>query len=168
VLSDQLGAPRYVEDILSYNRGSGFLQFWTVSVMLRLAAPAGTGKDVGPKHHRHRLGITGRSGRELGTLEVQAEWWEMNSGGSQRQEREFIVLCEARDERAEGGRIDDEEGWRYKVMLIDWIATGARLATGSVGGGEMYAERVAIGSIGKDELKESLGDGPTWKEFILG
>ncbi|KXX77881.1 Heterokaryon incompatibility protein 6, OR allele [Madurella mycetomatis] len=168
-LVDQLDAPRYVEDILSYNRGSGFLQFWTVSIILRLAKPVTSGKDVGPKHTRHRLGVVGRSGRELGVLEVQAEWWEANSITALQQESEFIVLCEARDERAKGGRIDNEDGWRYKVMLVDWIGEkGVRSATGSVDGGKMYAERVAVGSVGKGELKESLGSGPVWKEFILG
>jgi len=34
-------------------------------------------------------------------------------------QRELILLCEGRDERAEGGRIDEEEGWRYMVVLLD-------------------------------------------------
>jgi hypothetical protein len=32
----------------------------------------------------------------------------------------------------------------------------------------VYGERVAIGPIGKEDLSESLGDGPVKKEIILG
>ncbi|KAK0652670.1 heterokaryon incompatibility protein-domain-containing protein [Cercophora newfieldiana] len=165
-------APHYVEDIITQNnQGSGLLQFWTVSVVLRLGEPVSPGKDSGPVHSRHRLGIFGRSGRELGTLEVQPSWWEANSTGIRpgEDEREFILLCEGRDERAEGGRIDEEEGWRYKVMLLDWLGKDrVRSAHGSIEGGLMYAERVAIGSIGKGDLTEGFGEGPVWKEIILG
>jgi hypothetical protein len=87
------------------------------------------------------------------------------------QEREFILLCEGRDKRAEGGRIDDEEGWRYMALLIEWRGeNGVRTAMGLIDGVSkpMYAERVAIGSIGKEDLKEALRDGPVWKEIILG
>lgn len=165
-------APHYVEDIITYNnKGSGLLQFWTVSIILRLGEAVSPVKDVGPVHSRHRLGIFGRSGRELGTLEVQSSWWEANKTGTRpgEDEREFILLCEGRDERAEGGRIDEEEGWRYKVMLLDWLGKGgARSANGSIEGGLAYAERVAIGSIGKEDMNEGLGEGPVWKEIILG
>lgn len=144
-------APTYTTDILSKRAGSGFLQFWTVSLTLRVDEPTSTAEDVGPAHTQRRLGIFGRSGHELGTVSVQGDWAKKNPVPA---EREFILLCEGRDERAEGGRIDDEEGWRYMAMLIDWH-------------GE-YAERVAIGSIGKGDLKEALGDGAVWKEIILG
>jgi hypothetical protein len=143
--------PMYETDILSKQAGSGFLQFWTVALTLRLDEPTSNANDVGLMHTRRRLGIFGRSGRELGTISVQKAWVEKNAVPV---EREFILLCEGRDERAENGRIDDEEGWRYMVMLIDWH-------------GE-YAERVAIGSIGKGDLKEALGGGAVWKEIILG
>jgi hypothetical protein len=32
----------------------------------------------------------------------------------------------------------------------------------------MYAERVAVGSVGKGDVEEGLGGGPVWKEVILG
>ncbi|RYP63951.1 hypothetical protein DL769_006829 [Monosporascus sp. CRB-8-3] len=143
--------PTYSEDILSQDPGSGFLQFWTVSISLRLAEPTSTEDDVGPKHNRRRLGIFGRNGQELGTISVHSWWLEKIAIP---QVREFILLCEGRDSRAEHGRIDDEEGWRYMVMLIEWH-------------GE-YAERVAIGSIGKEDPKQALGDGIRWKEIVLG
>ncbi|RYP08588.1 hypothetical protein DL764_001823 [Monosporascus ibericus] len=141
----------YSEDILSQDPGSGFLQFWTVSISLRLAESTSNEDDVGPKHNRRRLGIFGRNGQELGTISVHSWWLEKNAIP---QVREFILLCEGRDKRAEHGRIDDDEGWRYMVMLIEWH-------------GE-YAERVAIGSIGKEALKEDLGDGIRWKKIVLG
>jgi hypothetical protein len=165
-------APHYFEDILTYNnKGTGLLQFWTVSVTLRLAEPLSPATDVGPVHSRRRLGIFGRSGRELGTIEVQSSWWEANMSGTRPDEdqREFILLCEGRDERAQDGRMDEEEGWRYKVMLLDWVGGGGvRSARGSIEGGLMYAERVAIGSIGKGDVGEGLGEGAVWKEVILG
>jgi hypothetical protein len=158
--------PTYVEDLLSNHSGSGFLQFWTVSLTLRLAEPVTPDTYRGPAHGRQRLGIFGRSGRELGTISVQPPW------SPDPQEREFILLCEGRDERAENGRIDDEEGWRYMAMLIEWLDNeGGKAAMGSIdsdGRPSMYAERIAIGSIGKGDLKEALGDGPVWKEIILG
>jgi hypothetical protein len=70
VLKD-LSPPTYVEDILSQHQGSGFLQFWTVSVTMRLAEPTNSEEDVGPPHRRRRLGIFGRSGHQLGTILVQ-------------------------------------------------------------------------------------------------
>ncbi|RYP08309.1 hypothetical protein DL765_008851 [Monosporascus sp. GIB2] len=143
--------PTYSEDVLSQDPGSGFLQFWTVSISLRLAEPTSTEDDVGPKHNRRRLGIFGRNGQELGTISVHSWWLEKNAIP---QVREFILICEGRDKRAEHGKIDNEEGWRYMVMLLEWH-------------GE-YAERVALGSIGKEDLKEGLGDGIHWKEIVLG
>jgi hypothetical protein len=56
-------------------------------------------------------------------------------------------------------------------MLIEWRGeNGTRTAIGSIDCVDkpMYAEQVAIASIGKGDLKESLGDGPVWKEIILG
>jgi hypothetical protein len=169
VMLKDLSPPMYTEDILSNHKGSGFLQFWTVSLTLQLAEPTSSEEHIGPVHRRHRLGIFGRSGRELGAVSVQLPWFESNP--LLPQEREFILLCEGRDKRAESGRIDDEEGWRYMALLIEWRGeNGAKTATGSIDcvGKPMYAERVAIGSIGKEDLKEALGDGPVWKEIILG
>lgn len=143
--------PTYETDILSRRPGSGLLQFWTVSLTLLLGETASAPEDVGPRHNRRQLGIFGSSGRELGTISVQQAWFDQKSIP---REEEFILICEGRDKRAEGGRIDDEDGWRYMAMLIEWH-------------GE-YAERVAIGSIGKGDLGEGLGGGGCWKEIILG
>lgn len=151
-----VSTPAYSVDILDPHPGSGYLQFWTVSITLRLdsAAPL---DEVDFDSHRtplsQRLGIYGRTGHELGTMMVHKAWIELNSIPV---EREFILLCEGRDKRAENGRIDDEDGWRYMVMLIDWKQDGE------------YAERVAIGSIGKGDLDEGFGDGVMWKEIVLG
>ncbi|KAI1121539.1 heterokaryon incompatibility protein-domain-containing protein [Nemania abortiva] len=170
-LSD-MKPPTYVTDISSNHSGSGFLQFWSVSLILRLAEPTSPDTYRGPPHRRTRLGIFGQSGRELGTLTVQPAWLEANAVP---QEREFILLCEARDERAEyrseDEDEDEEEGWRYKAMLVEWRdGDGNKMAMGAIGqdGNGMYAERVAIGSVGKEDLNEAFGDGPVWKEIILG
>ncbi|KAF2099789.1 HET-domain-containing protein [Rhizodiscina lignyota] len=168
MLLKDINPPDYVEDILSNHAGSGFLQFWTVSLTLRLDEPNSRDEERGPVDRRHRLGIFGRSGRELGIIRVQPLWLEYNPVP---QEREFILMCEGRDTRAENGRIDDEKGWRYKAMLLEWVGeNGAKTAMGSIdrAGRPMYAERVDIGSIGKKDLKEAFGDGPVWKEIILG
>lgn len=168
LLLKNLHPPHYVEDILSSQSGSGFLQFWTASLTLRLAGPSSLDRERGPVHKTHRLGIFGRGERELGTIRVQPRWLESND---LPQEREFILVCEGRDTRAENGQIDHEEGWRYMAMLLEWVGeNGARTAMGSIDcdNKPMYAERVAIGSIRKQDLKEALGDGPVWKEIILG
>ena len=149
--------PTYSRDILSSQPGSGFLQFWTVSMTVRLDESTSTEDQRGPAHNRHRLGISGRSGSELGTVSVHGYWYEKNTFPD---EREIILLCEGRDTRAEQGMIDAEEGRRYRVMLIEWVL--------DPNGNKAYAERVGIGSIGKEDLDESLGDGPIWKEIILG
>ncbi|OAL36012.1 hypothetical protein AYO20_04673 [Fonsecaea nubica] len=162
----EINPPNHVPDILSSRGGSGFLQFWTVSLILKIDEPTSPDKAKGPPHQRKRLGIFGRSGHELGLIEVQPPWY------SGPQEREFILVCEGRDERAEDGMIDDEEGWRYMAMLIEWTdKDGNKTALGSItsnGKPSMYAERVAIGSVGKTDLNEGLGDGAIWKEIILG
>ncbi|RWA10527.1 hypothetical protein EKO27_g4582 [Xylaria grammica] len=138
-------APTYYPDILCDAPGSGFLQFWTVSVEFQLDK-----SDTETWVDGHTcLGIFGSSGRELGTIQVTDAWLAKSPGLPLKQE--FILLCEGRDERADGDDYDGEPGWKYKVMLLEWH-------------GE-YAERVAVGSIGKgDELEGS----PTWKEIILG
>ncbi|PPQ88582.1 hypothetical protein CVT25_009963 [Psilocybe cyanescens] len=97
-----------------------------------------------------RLGIFGNGDRELGNIFVHPDWCKNNVPKA----HEFILICEGRDERAQSGRIDDEPGWRYMVMLVEWH-------------GE-WAERVAVGWIKKRYLTNALGDGPMWKEIILG
>ncbi|KAH9883461.1 heterokaryon incompatibility protein-domain-containing protein [Xylariomycetidae sp. FL2044] len=146
--------PVYTQDILDQRSpGSGYLQFWTVALVLRLDTPTSTAEDLGPRRPKNnRLGLFGRSGHELGTVSVQGDW--SGEGRAVPFEGEFIMLCEGRDARVEDGNPDDEEGWRYRVMLLDWK-------------GE-YAERAAIGSIGKGDLNEALGSGPVWKEIVLG
>ncbi|TRX95629.1 hypothetical protein FHL15_003587 [Xylaria flabelliformis] len=145
------GAPTYYPDILCDTPGSGYLQFWTVSVEFQLDKPASSEAGaVGNWFNGHtQLGIFGSSGRELGTIQVSNAW--LGESPNLPLTREFILLCEGRDERADDYRYDDEPGWKYKVMLLEWR-------------GE-YAERVAVGSIGKgDEMEGS----PVWKEIILG
>lgn len=142
------GAPTYYPDILSDAPGSGFLQFWTLSVEFQLKRSESEAAHT-PRRGHTQLGIFGSSGWELGTIQVTDVWLEKSQGLPST--GEFILLCEARDERADGGNYDAEPGWRYKIMLLEWH-------------GE-YAERVAVGSINKgDELEGS----PTWKEIILG
>jgi hypothetical protein len=164
-----LKPPQYTDDILGNHMGSGFLQFWTVSLILRLADPkSGEDQEGVALHKRHRLGIFGRNAQELGTVIVQPDWLESNPIP---QEREFILVCEGRDVRAKGGRINHEEGWRYMAMLLAWVGKdGARTPKGSIDMTDMpmYAERVAIGSIGKQDLGKALEEGPIWKEIILG
>jgi len=145
-----VNAPKYVNDTHNPAPGSGFLQFWTVSVMFKLGEPTSQITEPGPTNTRSRLGIFGRKGRELGIVFVNPDWREKLVQKSY----EFILLCEGRDVRAKDGREDDEDGWRYKVMLIEWH-------------GE-WAERIAVGSIGKQDLKQALEPGPVWKEIILG
>ena len=42
------------------------------------------------------------------------------------------------------------------VMLLEWHADG------------QWATRVTIGAIDKDKLDHALGQGPVWKEIVLG
>ncbi|KAF8889453.1 heterokaryon incompatibility protein-domain-containing protein [Gymnopilus junonius] len=145
-----LGAPEYYEDSHNPNPGSGFLQFWTVSLEADDFGPPMPGLGTqGPKNTRTRVGIYGRNGRELGVVFVNPEWYQINVP----EVHEFILICEGRDERARGGRFDEEDGWKYQMMLIEW--KGA------------WAERVGLGSLEKQDLNQAL-EGPTWKEIILG
>lgn len=101
--------------------------------------------------------IGGKYGQAVGKIYVP-EWWEglasLDSGGPH--EYEFIVLCEARDQRSENPyRADDDEGWRYRVMLAESKCDG------------QYFERVAIGSVGRDDLGKAVRP-MEWKEFVLG
>ena len=144
------GAPTYIEDSHNPNPGSGFLQFWTVSLMFRIDKATSEEASGKPRNFNARLGIFGRENRELGIVYVRPEWAKEKA----RQEHEFILLCEGRDERPKAGNIDDEQGWKYRVMLIEWFGN--------------WAERVAIASIEKQALDQALGSGAVWKEIILG
>ncbi|ERS98113.1 uncharacterized protein SPSK_05947 [Sporothrix schenckii 1099-18] len=190
--------PTYVSDTLSENPGSGFLQFWTVSVLLTIDDPdnvqrSETEPDMLDGQHR-RLGVFGKSGTQLGTVVVEPDWLASqeaaNGGGTLPQTREFILLCEARDERAPGNGNPDRHtaGWRFKTMMLEWVTLGGdetqdsytykRWAQGQINAqvegtdsdsaSAAYAERVSLSSIGFDALDEALGDGPKWKEVILG
>ncbi|KAF8884198.1 hypothetical protein CPB84DRAFT_1789294 [Gymnopilus junonius] len=143
------GAPEYFEDSHNPTPGSGFLQCWTVSLVFKLGRPTSADENDEPTNGITRFGIYGRSNRELGIVYLHPEWAKANLG----KDHEFIILCEGRDKRAEYDEIDEEEGWRYKVMLIVWKGD--------------WAERISVGSIGKDDLNQSAY-GPQWKEIILG
>lgn len=146
-----VGAPEYFLDSFNPSPGSGFLQFWTISATFRLDAPISQENDRGPRKLDSRFGIFGRSGKEIGHIYVNKNWRSGNILG----EHEFILLCEGRDERVEHGKDpDNEEGWSYMIILLEWHG--------------QWAERVSVGSIKKDKLNEGLGDGPIWKEIILG
>ncbi|CAK7203184.1 hypothetical protein SEUCBS139899_005915 [Sporothrix eucalyptigena] len=178
--------PTYVKDTLSENPGSGFLQFWTVSILLRIAEPESADIDFDILHGDHRrLGVYGKSGRELGFVVVEPDWLESqdatNGNGKLPQTREFILICEARDERAprNGNPDKHKAGWKFKTMMLEWVTPGQRRwARGQIEAlpegeesdeaGAAYAERVCLSSIAFDDLDEALGGGPEWKEIILG
>ena len=132
-------------------RGSGFLQFWTVSVIFNLDKANSKQRPTDFLNGHSRFGIFSRHGhREIGIVLVHPDWAERNIPGN----HEFILLCEGRDERTDESRIDHEQGWKYKMMLIEWHGD--------------WAERVAIASIYKTDLNQAFGGGPVWKEIILG
>ncbi|CAK7225994.1 hypothetical protein SCUCBS95973_006053 [Sporothrix curviconia] len=186
--------PKYIPDTLGAHPGSGFLQFWTVSILLQVGEPVKKDVDADRRDGDHvRLGIFGRSGTQISFVYVEPDWVksqeETNGGGKLPQTREFILLCEARDERAPGNGNPDKhkKGWKYAMMMLEWVTPGAggkhsgqnqRWSQGQIGprqDGEApvgawsaYAERVAIACIGFGDLGEALGDGPVWKEIILG
>ncbi|CAK7214622.1 hypothetical protein SBRCBS47491_002208 [Sporothrix bragantina] len=186
--------PTYVPDTLSENTGSGFLQFWTVSILLQLGESTKIDKKQDLiKGDRVRLGIFGRSGTQIGSIYVEPDWVKnqerTNGGGKLPQTREFILLCEARDERAPGNGNPDKhkKGWKFAMMMLEWVTPGAggiyggqnrRWSQGQVGplsedeesveASSAYAERVAISWIEFGDLNEALGNGPMWKEIILG
>lgn len=104
-----------------------------------------------------KLIIGGKDGQAVGRIYVP-EWWEglVSLDSSGPHEYEFIVLCEARDHRAEDPRREeDDEGWRYRVMLVESKCDG------------QYFERVAIGSVGREDLGKAVRP-LEWKEFVLG
>ena len=149
-----VGAPDSYEDAFNSTPASGFLQFWTVSMKLHLDTPSNTAEESGLFIERFRIGIFGRSGRELGVIFVNEAWRSAHVPG----EHKFILLCKGRDKRAEYGEADEEDGWRYMVMLLEWHVKDECI----------WAERVSVGSIGKGDELESFGEGPAWKEVVLG
>ena len=156
-----IGAPAYLEDGHNSTSGSGFLQFWTVSTTFRLGRPIVEDKELGPPNTNTALGIFGRDAdRQLGTVFVNQDWADAHIRPNETNEFEVILLCEGRDQRAERDKEDEEDGWRYMVMLIEWHQTESE--------GSEWAERVGLGSIGKDDLEQALGAGACWKEIILG
>jgi hypothetical protein len=143
-------APGYASDVPNPHPGSGFLQFWTVSVIFRLGMPIREPKRPSGSEKHVPAAIFGRSERQLGVVWVSEDWLKEHVPG----EHEFIVLCEGRDERAERGQEDQEPGWKYQLMLVEPH--------------EEWVERVSLGSINKHNLQEGLGQGPVWKEIVLG
>ncbi|XDG01577.1 hypothetical protein ABKA04_001192 [Annulohypoxylon sp. FPYF3050] len=146
--------PEYFFDTTSMRPYSGFLQFWTVSATFEISETKTPWPDrLGQSQpQRKLLGIFGKSEAELGLVAVPAAWLEKNPLPCKR---EFLLLCEARDVGAENkDRDTDDHEWRYRVMLLE-------------SKGEYY-ERVTIGSIGRGDEEDSFGEGPCWKEFILG
>ena len=141
------GASNYLEDTHNPSPGSGFLQFWTVSVAFELKASENL--DYEPGRSRSdlvRVGIFGRSQRELGRVLLDPEWAAKNIPAT----HEFILLCEGRGGFYSGGKVT----WKYVMMLLGWHGD--------------WAERVALGAIEKEDLSEALEQGPVWKEIILG
>lgn len=145
------GAPTYIRDAYCPNPGSGFLQFWTVSAKFKLGEATSEQEDEMPINGYTRLGIFGKKDREVGIIFVNLAWCK----GNVPKMHEFILICEGRDKRADDNSSpDDEPGWRYMVMLIEWHGD--------------WAERVGMGWIKKKRLDRALKEGPVWKEIILG
>lgn len=149
-----VGAPTYIEDTHHPVPGSGFLQFWTISVTFDLDKPRDITKDdhIQLPDGYNYAGIFDRDGWEIGIIKVTEDWLATNVPGH----HEFILLCEGRIKRAKNGKNDGEPGWKYNAMLVEWHGDG------------QWAERVAIGVVEKDDLDNALGAGPVWKEIILG
>jgi len=65
-------------------------------------------RRVGQPTNVNALGIYGRSERELsvGIIRAQPSWLQSNRIP---QKREFILICEGRDNRAKNRRADDDE-----------------------------------------------------------
>jgi hypothetical protein len=143
-------APAYLEDSHNPSPGSGFLQFWTVSVVFKLDK-ATSNEDYYRKTRAGsgyiHVGIYGRDARELGIIALDPKWAEIHVPST----HEFILLCEG-----QAGYIYErrELRWKYVIMLLEWHGN--------------WAERVSLGSIEKDDLSQGLGQGPIWKEIILG
>ena len=147
-------APTYIQDTFNPSSGSGFLQFWTMSIWLKLDKPTSKEDLQSPLRMptSSRIGVFGVNHRELGIVYVPSDWAKANVPKM----HEFILLCEGRDVRADRGKIDEEHGWKYKTMLIEWHGNGE------------WAERVSISSIRKKDLKKGFPPGLVWKEIVLG
>ncbi|KAK0702658.1 heterokaryon incompatibility protein-domain-containing protein [Lasiosphaeris hirsuta] len=105
-----------------------------------------------------KLIIGGKSGAAIGRIYVPPFWKGLGEiqSSDEPHHYELIVLCEARDARAKDfSRVEDDGGWRYRVMLLEPKLDG------------LYSERVSIGSIGLGDLGEAIG-GLCWKEITLG
>lgn len=63
---------------------------------------------------------------------------------------------ETEEDEDSSGTDEDDNAWKYRVLLIEWDGKG------------QWATRVATGAIDKDGLNDALDDGPVWKEIILG
>ncbi|KAH9482132.1 hypothetical protein JR316_0004227 [Psilocybe cubensis] len=147
-----VNAPKYIQSGHS-EAGSGFLQFWTVSVTFRLAEPESReNPSFGPRNTHSRIGIFGRNGQEISIVYVNPDWRHRNL--QPQRTHEFILLSEGVDHDL---RLDaSEKDLKYMVMLIDWQEDG------------QWAERVAVTSMEKTALDQAFGQGPIWKEIILG
>ncbi|PPQ71058.1 hypothetical protein CVT26_011460, partial [Gymnopilus dilepis] len=137
------GAPTYLRDAYHPYPGSGFLQFWTVSAEFKLGE-ASSKQEARNNSGYTGLGIFGKKDREIGVIFINPTWCKDNVP----KVHEFILICEARDKRVEYGRSPDEErGWRYMVMLIEWH------------GNHQWAERIAVGWIKKRYVNHALNGG---------
>ncbi|KJA18229.1 hypothetical protein HYPSUDRAFT_205487 [Hypholoma sublateritium FD-334 SS-4] len=87
-----MDAPIYIEDTHYPHPGSGFLQFWTISVMFNLEEAANAIMEIYQKRNRvfghSYASIFGRDGQELGFIMVDPDWFTANVPGH----HEFIVL----------------------------------------------------------------------------
>lgn len=149
--------PVYTEDTYYPQPGSGFLQFWTISVQFNLDILSDITDDMQfniVRYGYRYASILGRGGKELGNVMVNPVWLAKNVPGR----HEFILICEGRTERVKKrGDEDKEPGWKYRTMLIDWKGPEGQ-----------WAERVAVGAIEKKDLDEALEPGAVWKEIVLG
>ncbi|PPQ95893.1 hypothetical protein CVT26_015579 [Gymnopilus dilepis] len=145
-----VGAAMYFDDTHNPSPGSGILQFWTVAMKFRLQDMVDSGTGGASEAAFSKAGLFGRDGERIGAILLNPAWHAANVPGT----HEFILLCEGRDEREEHGRIDGEEGWKYRLMLIEWRGS--------------WFERVALSSMAKEILDQGLEGGAVWKEIVLG
>ena len=146
--------PTYTKDVFHPNPGSGFLQFWTVSVTFKVAEATSPLDPLSTFAWKPnplvtkctQLDIFGKKGRKVGFIFSDQDWCKDHVPKN----HEFILLCEARD------RSEDGLGWGYMIMLIKWHTSGK------------WAERVTVGWIQKHQWKQGLGNGAVWKEIVLG
>lgn len=114
--------------------------------------------DSNSFHSTVQLIIEGISGRAVGSINVPGWWQGLAEIQSSNQpcRKEFILLCEARDDRPDDfDVIMLDRGWRYRAMLLEPKFEG------------IYFERIAIGWIELNSPGEAFS-GLNWKEIILG